>query len=78
MFASADALLAEWVDAVLPDLTVDTLVLRTFLGLAVGGTVLAAQATVVFGGHDYLRRTTGLTYASTCTRASGSSRSPPP
>ncbi|HSF26105.1 MAG TPA: DUF4173 domain-containing protein, partial [Actinomycetes bacterium] len=24
---------------------------------------LAAQATVIFGGHDYLRRTTGLTYA---------------
>ncbi len=24
---------------------------------------LAAQATVVFGGHDYLERTTGLTYA---------------
>lgn len=24
---------------------------------------LVAQATVVFGGHDYLRRTTGLTYA---------------
>jgi two-component system, OmpR family, sensor histidine kinase BaeS len=24
---------------------------------------LAAQATVVFGGHDYLQRTTGLTYA---------------
>ena len=24
---------------------------------------LGAQATVVFGGHDYLERTTGLTYA---------------
>ena len=24
---------------------------------------LVAQATVIFGGHDYLRRTTGLTYA---------------
>ena len=24
---------------------------------------LAAQATVIFGGHDYLERTTGLTYA---------------
>jgi hypothetical protein len=24
---------------------------------------LGAQATVIFGGHDYLRRTTGLTYA---------------
>ncbi|CAI9419133.1 DUF4153 domain-containing protein [Nocardioides sp. T2.26MG-1] len=106
LFASADALLAEWVDTVLPDLTIDTFVQRTFVALAVGGTVLAAvylalnppvvdrdggparavthrfewlapvvvvnavfaallvaQATVVFGGHDYLRRTTGLTYA---------------
>jgi signal transduction histidine kinase len=106
LFASADALLAEWADAVLPDLTVDTFVLRVFVSVAVGGTVLAAaylaldpprverggrpvrpvthrfewlapvlvvvgvfaaflvaQATVVFGGHDYLRRTTGLTYA---------------
>ena len=103
---AADALLAEWVDALLPDLTLDTFVLRTFVAVAVGGTVLAAayvalnppqvdrdghrprpvthrfewlapvlvvngvfaaflvaQATVVFGGHDYLRRTTGLTYA---------------
>ena len=24
---------------------------------------LGAQATVIFGGHDYLERTTGLTYA---------------
>jgi signal transduction histidine kinase len=105
LFVSADALLAEWVDAVLPDLTIDTLVLRVFVTLAVGGTVLAAaylalnpprvgtpssgrpvthryewlapvgvvvsvfaallvaQATVAFGGHGYLRRTTGLTYA---------------
>lgn len=106
LFASADALLAEWVDAVLPDLTVDVLVARAFVTVAVGGTVLAgaylalnppvvdrdgsparpvahrfewlapvvvvnavfaalliAQATVVFGGHDYLQRTTGLTYA---------------
>lgn len=106
LFASADALLAEWADAVLPDLSVDTFVLRVFVSVAVGGTVLAAaylaldpprverggrpvrpvthrfewlapvlvvvgvfaaflvaQATVVFGGHDYLRRTTGLTYA---------------
>lgn len=103
---SADALLAEWVDAVLPDLRADTAVLRAFLAVAVGGTVLAAaylalnppavdrdrpvprpvarrfewlapvlvvvavfaallaaQATVVFGGHGYLERTTGLTYA---------------
>ena len=106
LFASADALFAEWLDAVLPDLSLDTVVLRTFVAVAVGGTVLAAaylalnpprverdlslsrplahrfewlapvlvvdgvfaaflaaQATVVFGGHDYLRRTTGLTYA---------------
>ncbi|HET7736581.1 MAG TPA: DUF4153 domain-containing protein [Nocardioidaceae bacterium] len=105
LFVSADALLSEWADAVLPDLTVDTIVLRAFVSVAVGGTVLAAayvalnpplvdrstatrpvanrfewlapvlvvvgvfaaflvaQATVVFGGHDYLRRTTGLTYA---------------
>ncbi|WP_408897427.1 DUF4153 domain-containing protein [Nocardioides sp. R1-1] len=106
LFASADALVAEWVDALLPDLTIDTFVLRAFVTVAVGGTVLAAaylalnpprvdrdgsaartvarryewlapvlvvvgvfavflvaQATVVFGGHAYLRRTTGLTYA---------------
>ena len=106
LFASADALLAEWADALLPDLTLDTFVLRAFVSVAVGGTVLAAaylalnpprvdrdghpprpvmhrfewlapvlvvigvfaaflvaQATVIFGGHDYLRRTTGLTYA---------------
>ncbi|MDQ1106339.1 DUF4153 domain-containing protein [Nocardioides zeae] len=106
LLTSADALLAEWVDALLPDLTVDTMVLRAFLTVAIGGAVLAAaylalnpprvdrgprparpvahrfewlapvlvvvgvvaaflvaQAAVVFGGHDYLRRTTGLTYA---------------
>lgn len=106
LFASADALVAEWLDAALPDLTPDTFVLRAFVTVAAGGAVLAAaylarnpprvdrgdrparavthrfewlapvlvvngvlaaflaaQATVVFGGHDYLRRTTGLTYA---------------
>jgi len=106
LFASADALVAEWVDALLPELTIDTFVLRGFVTVAVGGAVLAAaylalnpprverdapaaravarryewlapvlvvvgvfavflvaQATVVFGGHAYLRRTTGLTYA---------------
>ncbi len=106
LFASADALLGEWADAVLPDLTVDTLVARSFVAVAAAGTTLAAaylalnpppvdrtggspdpvshrfewlapvlvvnavfaallvaQATVVFGGHDYLQRTTGLTYA---------------
>ncbi|WP_082574542.1 MULTISPECIES: DUF4153 domain-containing protein [unclassified Nocardioides] len=106
LFVSADALLAEWVGALLPDLTIDTFVQRAFVMVAVGGVVLAAaylalnpprvdaparpsrpvanryewlapvlvvvvvfaaflaaQATVVFGGHDYLKRTTGLTYA---------------
>ncbi|SFB73378.1 Signal transduction histidine kinase [Nocardioides terrae] len=106
LLVSADALLAEWVDAALPDLTLDTFVLRAFLLVAVGGVVLAgaylglnpprvdrtgqparpverryewlapvlvvdavfaaflvAQAAVFFGGHDYVRRTTGLTYA---------------
>ncbi|MFW6866336.1 DUF4153 domain-containing protein [Nocardioides sp. CPCC 206347] len=105
LFASADALLAQWVDALLPELTVDLFVARIFVAVAVTAAVLgasylalnpphvdrstghrpvthryewlapvavviavfaaflAAQATVVFGGHDYLRRTTGLTYA---------------
>jgi hypothetical protein len=106
LFASADALFAEWVDAVVPDLELDTFVLRAFLTIAVGGMVLAAaylalnpprvepgqgparpvarryewlapvllvdavfllflaaQTTVIFGGHDYLERTTGLTYS---------------
>jgi hypothetical protein len=106
LFASADAVFAEWAGALVPDLRVDTLVARAFLTVAVGGVVLAAaylalnpprveptggparpvarryewlvpvllvdavfltflgaQATVVFGGHDYLERTTGLTYA---------------
>ncbi|HSP60530.1 MAG TPA: DUF4153 domain-containing protein, partial [Ornithinimicrobium sp.] len=106
LFASADAVFAEWAGAVVPDLRLDTFVLRAFLTVAVGGMVLAAaylalnppavepgsaparpvarryewlapvllvdgvflvflaaQATVIFGGHDYLRSTTGLTYA---------------
>ncbi len=106
LFASADALFAEWAGALVPDLGVESFVLRSFIGVAVGGVVLAAtylalnpprvdqpqeevrpvnrpfewlapvlvvdavfaaflvaQATVIFGGHDYLRRTTGLTYA---------------
>jgi hypothetical protein len=106
LFSSADALFAEWAGAVVPDLDVETFVLRAFIGVAVGGVVLAAaylalnpprvdqpreevrpvsrpfewlapvivvdavfaaflvaQATVIFGGHDYLERTTGLTYA---------------
>jgi two-component system sensor histidine kinase BaeS len=106
LFASADALFAEWVGAVVPDLGSEDLALRTFVAVFVGGIVLAgaylalnppstdsgdrtarpvarrfewlapvlvvdavfvlflvAQATVIFGGHDYLERTTGLTYA---------------
>jgi hypothetical protein len=106
LFASADAIFAEWAGAIVPNLQLDSLVLRAFLTVAVGGLVLAAtylainpprvepatglarsvahryewlapvllvdgvfvvfltaQATVVFGGHGYLERTTGLTYA---------------
>ena len=106
LFASADAVFAEWVGAVVPDLRLDSFVLRAFLTVAVGGMVLAAaylalnpprveregsaarpaahryewlapvllvdgvflvflaaQASVIFGGHGYLERTTGLTYA---------------
>ncbi|WP_332664669.1 DUF4153 domain-containing protein [Aeromicrobium sp.] len=106
LFASADALFAEWADAIVPDIGSAEFALRVFVAVFVGGIVLAgaylalnppevnrgertarpvahrfewlapvlvvdavfavflvAQATVVFGGHDYLRRTTGLTYA---------------
>ncbi|HSE69475.1 MAG TPA: DUF4153 domain-containing protein [Nocardioidaceae bacterium] len=106
LFASADAVFAQWAGAVVPDLRLDSFVLRAFVTVAVGGIVLAAtylalnppnvepgagparpvvhryewlapvllvdavflvflgaQATVIFGGHDYLERTTGLTYA---------------
>jgi signal transduction histidine kinase len=106
LFASADAVFATWAGALVPDLRLDSFVLRGFVTVAVGGVVLAAtylslnppdveprsgptrpvahryewlapvllvdavfllflgaQATVVFGGHDYLERTTGLTYA---------------
>lgn len=106
LFASADALFARWVDAVVPNLTFGDLVTRMFVAVAVFGlslagsyaalnparverprrdveplpnrfewlvpvlivdavfaVFLAAQATVVFGGHDYLESTTGITYA---------------
>jgi hypothetical protein len=107
LFASADALFAHWVDALLPDLETDRFVLRAFVGVAIGGVVLAAaylalnpprvnatggspphpvtrryewlvpvllvdlvfvvflasQATAVFGGHAYVQRTAGITYA---------------
>ena len=106
LFASADALFAEWVGALVPDLGWADLALRAFVAVFIGGIVLAggylalnpprtdrgeraarpvahrfewlapvlvvdvvfvlflvAQATVIFGGHAYLERTTGLTYA---------------
>jgi hypothetical protein len=106
LFASADALVATWLDAVVPNLTFGDLVVRAFVACAVFGLSLAgsyaahhparvevprrrpeplpnrfewlvpvlvvdavfgiflvAQAAVVFGGHDYLERTTGVTYA---------------
>jgi two-component system sensor histidine kinase BaeS len=107
LFASADALFARWVGALVPDLTLDTAFFRGFVFLVFAGLTLAgvyvalcpprverlalpsgrpvgrsfewavpvgvvvavftvfvvAQLTVMFGGHDYLRRTTGLTYA---------------
>jgi two-component system sensor histidine kinase BaeS len=106
LFASADALFAEWVDVLVPNLSLGALVLRGFVAAVVFGLTLtaaylalnppnvepaasdppplrnrfewlvpvllvdavfvvflAAQAAVVFGGHDYLERTTGITYA---------------
>jgi hypothetical protein len=107
LFASADALFASWIDALVPDLSIGTSVLRAFVLAALAGLTLAgvyvamnpprvevlalppaqplrrrfewllpvgavvvvfaiflgAQLTAMFGGHGYLRRTTGLTYA---------------
>jgi len=106
LFASADALFAQWVEVVMPDLTFASLFVRGFvfagvLGLTLAGVYMAvvpphvdllrlpapapvrryewvvpvglvlstfavfltAQVAVLFGGHDYLRRTTGLSYA---------------
>ncbi|HEX4976907.1 MAG TPA: DUF4173 domain-containing protein [Nocardioides sp.] len=107
LFASADAVFARWLDALTPDLTLDTLLLRVLVATCVAGVTLAgayvalnppradrlapgrgravdrafewlvpvglvlglylgfvaAQATALFGGHDYVRETTGLTYA---------------
>ena len=99
LFASADAVVADWADRLLPDLTLETFVQRSFIGLFVGGATLAAaylalnppdvsavpgrtvraahrfewlvpvllvdavflvfvaaQAAVLFGGHDYVQR----------------------
>ena len=107
LFVSADAIVESWVDAVLPDISVDSVVLRVFMAVAVAGPTLAAaylalnpprtdaygvlpraavghrfewlvpvllvdavfavfvaaQLSVFFGGHGYVQRTTGLTYA---------------
>jgi len=106
LFASADAVFADWAGAVVPDLDIDSFILRAFVTVAVSGVVLAAtylalnppaveptggparpvanrfewlapvlivdgvflvflmaQATVIFGGKDYLDRTIGITYA---------------
>jgi two-component system, OmpR family, sensor histidine kinase BaeS len=107
LFASADAVVAGWLDVLVPDVTVTSFVQRTFTGVFIGGATLAAaylalnppdlsavpggrasaaahrfewlvpvllvdlvfavfvaaQAAVLFGGHDYVQRTTGLTYA---------------
>lgn len=106
LFASADALFASWVDALVPTLSFNDLVTRIFVGCLVfavtlGAAYLAlnpsrvepdrrpvdalgnrfewlipvllvdavfvlflvAQAAAVFGGHGYVERTTGLTYA---------------
>ena len=106
LFASADALFAQWVGALVPDLTFESMFFRAFVlaavfaltttgvyvaltpprverlalpegravrrfewavpvGLvtAVFALFLVAQLTAMFGGHDYIRRTTGLTYA---------------
>ena len=107
LFVSADAIVESWVDAVLPDISVDSVVLRVFITVAVAGPTLAAaylalnpprtehfgvlpraavthrfewlvpvllvdavfavfvaaQLSVFFGGHGYVQRTTGLTYA---------------
>lgn len=106
LFASADAVFAEWAGALVPDVALGSFVLRAFVTIAVGGVVLAAtylavnpphveplggaaravahryewltpvllvdavflvflaaQASVIFGGHSYVESTTGLTYA---------------
>ncbi|PUA79573.1 DUF4153 domain-containing protein [Nocardioides currus] len=106
LFASADALFATWVDALVPTLSFNDFVTRIFVGCLVFAVTLAAaylalnpsrvepeprtveplgnrfewlipvllvdavfvlfliaQAAAVFGGHDYVEDTTGLTYA---------------
>ncbi|WP_127573816.1 DUF4153 domain-containing protein [Georgenia faecalis] len=107
LFASGDPVFGSWVAPLVPDLAWDDLILRTFVLVAVGGSVLAAcylalnpprvealgpgrprpvqrtwewlvpvalviavfagfvvaQASAMWGGHDYVRRVTGMTYS---------------
>ena len=108
LFASADAVVADWLDGVVPDLTIELVraarlhrrlrrrrdarrgVPRPQPARRLGGprphgrgggaplrvagagparrrwcsrVFVAAQAAVLFGGHDYVQRSTGLTYA---------------
>ncbi len=106
LFASADALFADWIGMIVPSVPLHDVPARAVLGTVVAGITLAAayvalappavdaarrlgrrstsrfewlvplvvvdavmavflvaQATALFGGHAYLRRTTGLTYA---------------
>ena len=42
LFVSADAIVASWVDTVLPDITVDSIVLRVFVAVAVAAATLGA------------------------------------
>lgn len=107
LFASADAVLRAWMDSLLPNLSMNGFVFRSFVfgavfgvtlsgiylalnpipddattlpprrptrsrwewlipvGLVIAAYVLfiAAEATAWLGGHDYVHRTTGMTYA---------------
>ena len=104
LFSSADPVFARWVDAVVPDLSVDQVVGRGILLVVASAAVLAmaylalnpprrdvavtlrpghltewlvpvlvtdavfalfvaAQGAVLFGGHDYVQRAGGVTYA---------------
>ena len=106
LFASGDAIFGSWVSPLVPDLAWDSIILRVFVLVLVGGVVLAgaylslnpprveslappeprpvrawewlvpvglvvavfavfvvAQASAMWGGHDYVRRVTGMSYA---------------
>ncbi len=108
LFAAADAVFGAWAATILPRWNLNDLTYRSFVGVVIGGVVLAgcylalnpprlsqrtarrssrpvrawewqvpltlvvllftafiaAEGQGFFGGHEYLRRTTGLTYAS--------------